>query len=246
MPMSDKHSCLGALAAIRRNARWPRYKCIGDYHGGAYECDFVSPYTKSAGNVDATLMVLLQDWASDDVLRRPLLRDRITLGHDSSVRTNQRLQRLLHQHFLLELEQVYATNLFPFVKLGTKNAPIPLQDLVRAAREFALPQIEIVRPRLVACLGKATFDAIAVAAGGRRTESLEHAIEVASPLQIGKTQVWCQAHTSQQGTNNRNRKGVDQVERDWARMALVYNERERAKSDGTRVIWAGAHRRARP
>jgi hypothetical protein len=219
----DKHTRLLALATLRKNTRWPDYKCIGDYHGGAYECDFVSPYTKSAGNVDAELMVLLQDWASDDVLSRPLLHDRIILGHDSTVRTNQRLRRLLLQHFRMELEQVYATNLFPFVKLGAKNARIPIRDLVRAAREFAVPQIEVVRPRLVVCLGKATFDAIAVAVGRRPTESIEHAIDVASPLYFAGTQVWCQAHTSQQGTNNRNRNGLDQVEKDWARMATPYS-----------------------
>jgi restriction system protein len=125
--------------------------------------------------------------------------------------------------FRVKLEQVYATNLFPFVKFGAKNARIPMRDLVRAAREFAIPQIEIVRPRLVVCLGKATFDAVAVAARQRPTDSIEHAIEIASPLYLRGTQVWCQAHTSQEGTNNRNRNGLDQVEKDWARMAAAYN-----------------------
>ena len=61
----DKHAALLELAHRRQAARWPPYKYIGDYHGGAYECEFVSPYTKSAGNRDAKLMVLLQDWSSD-------------------------------------------------------------------------------------------------------------------------------------------------------------------------------------
>jgi hypothetical protein len=45
------------------------YSGIGDYHDGAYECERVSPYTKTAGNVDADVMVLLQDWASHGVVQ---------------------------------------------------------------------------------------------------------------------------------------------------------------------------------
>jgi restriction system protein len=120
------------------------------------------------------------------------------------------------------MSEVYATNVFPFVKLGG-NSSIPHRDLVRAAREFALPQIEIVRPRLAVCLGKATFNAVAVAAGGRRAKSLAEAI--ASPFEFGQTQVYCQAHTGQQSTNYRNRNCIDRVAQDWAYMALADNNR---------------------
>ena len=58
----DKNARLLALARLRQATRWPGYKSIADYHHGVYECDFVSPYTKTAGNVDAEVMVLLQDW----------------------------------------------------------------------------------------------------------------------------------------------------------------------------------------
>jgi restriction system protein len=135
----------------------------------------------------------------------------------------------LQWYFGLELKDVYATNVFPFVKLGAMSASIPMRDLVRAAREFALPQIEIVGPRFAVCLGKAAFDAVAVAAGRRRTRSLADAID--SPFEIGSTQVWCQAHTGPLGTLTRNRIGADQVAKDWARMAAAYQRRlERAVS----------------
>ena len=47
-----KQSELLALAKLRQRTRYPGYKCIGDYHGGAYECDFVSPYTKKSRAAD--------------------------------------------------------------------------------------------------------------------------------------------------------------------------------------------------
>lgn len=219
--MSDKHARLLELAHRRKMSRWADYRCIGDYHDGIYECDLVSPYTKSAGNVDAALMVLLQDWASDDVLAGPILQERVTVGHDPQRRTNQRLRELLSRHFGCELEDLYVTNVFPFVKGGSMTASIRWRDLVQAAAEFALPQIKIVSPLFAVCLGKAAFDAVVVAAGHPRAKSLADAI--ASPVALGKTQVWCQAHTGQQGTNVRNRNGIDRVTSDWERMAAAYN-----------------------
>jgi hypothetical protein len=49
----DKQALLRALARRRQAARWPGYGCIGDYRQGRYECDAVSPYTKTAKNTDA-------------------------------------------------------------------------------------------------------------------------------------------------------------------------------------------------
>jgi restriction system protein len=120
---------------------WPGYGQIGDYHDGAYECDFVSPYTKSAGNVDAEIFVLLQDWSSDEALRGPLDPDCARYGLTKIFQTNKRLIELLRHHFDVELGDVYATNLFPFIKKGNMSSSIPMRDLVRAAQEFALPQL---------------------------------------------------------------------------------------------------------
>jgi hypothetical protein len=48
MGPTDKCSQLRELGRIRRETRWPGYLGIGDYHAGAYECDWVSAYTKAA------------------------------------------------------------------------------------------------------------------------------------------------------------------------------------------------------
>jgi len=219
--MTDKAARLMELARRRQATRWEGYCCIGDYHEGVYECDFVSPYSRSAHNADAQVMVLLQDWSSDEVLSGPYLEAAATLGHDTSRVTNKRLKDLLCRHLELDLEQVYATNVFPFVKRGAIKASIPMHDLMRAARVFAIPQIEIVAPRLAICLGKAAFDAVVTAAGGHRSGSLADAIE----FPFGNTQLWCQARTGQQGTNQRNRIGPGQVERDWGHMVSAYRRR---------------------
>jgi restriction system protein len=219
--MSTKHEQLLVLTRIRQKCRWDGYKCIGDYHHGKYECDFVSPYTRSANNVDAELMVLLQDWACDEVLSGAFLEARRTIGHDPNRWTNIHLKELLKAHFDLELAAIYATNVFPFVKFGKMNAGIKRKDLDAAAEQFALPQIQIVGPRIAVCLGKSSFNAIARAAGQSPAKALNDAI--ASPFHVGKTQIWCQAHTGRQGRNFRNRGGVDRVSKDWSQMAVEFS-----------------------
>ena len=200
-----------ALARIRQNTRWDGYKCIGDYHDGVYECDFVSPYTKSAGRLNADVMVILQDWWSDEGMNGPIDEDSVELGYGRSSATNRNLISLLDATFGLALEAVYVTNLFPFIKPGNISAGIPRRDLVAAARQFALPQVHIVKPMLVICLGLATFNAIREACGLRPCPNLDGAI--ASPFDVGRTRVWGQAHTAMRGQNARS-----SVSDDWLRM----------------------------
>ena len=89
-------------------------------------------------------MVLLQDWASDDFLIKPVRPDIADCGHDPSNVTNVRLKALLRTHFGLEFEDIYATNVFPFIKPGGMSGAIKAADFGRAMREFAIPQLEIV------------------------------------------------------------------------------------------------------
>jgi hypothetical protein len=217
--LTNKADQLLALAKMRQGRVWDGYHRIGDYHSGIYECDHVSPYTKSAGNVDADVMVMLQDWASDNELLGPVDCDARDLGYTRDSPTNRNLSKLLLDTFGLHLGDVYATNLFPFIKPGGMNSAIRQPDLVRAAETFAIPQIRIVSPRLVVCLGLVTFNALEKAS--QRPVSARLSAAISSPFDVGSARVWCQAHTGTLGTNNRNRGGVDRVTEDWRMMKLA-------------------------
>jgi len=228
----SKREALLALAKKRQAARWSGFSCIGDYHDSVYECAFVSPYTKAAGCIDAEIVVMLQDWSSDGNLSGPVDHDAVKIGHTPTLATNRNLRRLLRSTFDVDLTDVYATNLFPFIKPGPMSGPIPHHDLVRAANEFALPQISIVDPVLVVCLGLATFNALRHAVGGLELSgSLGSAIE--SPFDFATARVWCQAHTGAWGQYNRNRRAgveVDLVSRDWQNMQTDFLTRRRRSS----------------
>jgi restriction system protein len=217
--MEDKRAQLLALARVRQATRWEGYNSIADYHDGVYECDYVSPYTKGAGNLDADVMVMLQDWASDENLRGTIDEDARVIGYTPRLPTNENLSRLLEKTFGLCLQDVYATNLFPFIKSGKMGGDIRPSALLTAAQLFALPQIRIVSPRVVICLGLATFNALERALQRPLSRNLSAAI--ANPFGVGESRVWCQAHTGVLGTNNRNRGGVERVSKDWLTMKLA-------------------------
>ena len=217
MTITRKRKLLKELALHRRAHVPLGYKGIGEYHGEAYECDFVSPYTKSAQNLAADIMLVLQDWCSDEFLRGSVNHEVVALGHDPQLPTNRNLKRLIWVHFGTKLEQTYGTNLFPFIKPGGMSAGVPPRVLAAAATTYTVPEIELIEPKLVVCFGTAVCNAIRGSLGLRRVGNLENAIE--SPFQIKDTEVWTQSHPGSLGRNNRNRGGVDRVSQDWQRMS---------------------------
>jgi len=127
------------------------------------DCDHVVSWTISACNVDADLMLIAQDWASEDFLNRlteTQLQAQRALGQFPDLPTNTNTKELLADYMSLSFSETYATNAFAFVKPGKMDAHIPFHDLVRSAAAYALPQIAIVRPKMVLCLGSASFNAV--------------------------------------------------------------------------------------
>jgi restriction system protein len=214
---SEKEESLAALADKRKWATPPPgYFNLAHYRDGIFECGFVSPYTKTAGNFDSEIFVVLQDWASDDGLRGEVNQDAIKYGYTRSLRTNQILEHRLKEHFGKSIRDVYATNLFPFIKPGRMDAKIPWSLLVDAADKFALPQIEIVKPRLVIVLGLRCFQALRQVATGSAGEGrLAAAIEHPFDLDCG-AHICCQVHTGRAVGPGR---GAAQTHSDWGTMA---------------------------
>ncbi len=108
----------------------------------------------------------------------------------------------------------YLTNLFAFIKRGKANAGIPLKDLVVSAQRFTLPDIQIVSPRLVICLGRMAFLALMRAVGLKGSPKMDQAVR--SPFKFTNSMIHCVAHTGALGMNNRRR---SQVEKDWQQIA---------------------------
>jgi len=214
--MNPKKSQLQELAFKRKATQefQGKYRQISEFHQGRYECDFVSPYTKTAGNLDSPLFILLQDWASADFLEGSFRPEIQQHGREPHLATNTKLDKLVLAHFQRPIAETFATNLFPFAKPGKMSSKIPAEDIVRCATEFAVPQIEIIKPRLVIALGLACFNAMrkAIDSGSKAHQQIAIAIE--NPIDYRGVRIWCQAHTSPLGQNTRNRRKDEQVPKD--------------------------------
>jgi len=211
----EKLRRLKELGSKRKAAAWDGYFQISDFHDGKYDSEFVSPYTKGADNTDSKVFLLLQDWSSFDFLSNPVLDlDAIRIGRTPHLPTNRNLAKLLKEFFQSGLNDVFATNLFPFIKPGKMNQRIETTNYLRAAHEFAIPQIEIVDPQIVVCFGLQVAKAMRRAVAELATKKLGDII--GSPVIVRSRQYWFQAHPGGQGMAARG--GFQKLRSDWASM----------------------------
>jgi hypothetical protein len=81
------------LARQRKKDRLAGHKCFGDFWHGAYDIgDYVVPWSKSAHNYDAEVMVMGQDWNSEVNLSGPFDSDQEKYGQKPNLDTNINLK----------------------------------------------------------------------------------------------------------------------------------------------------------
>lgn len=217
-----KQAAMAMLVAKRRAEAGGHHLHL--YDGGSWDFDFVVPWTKSACRLDADLMIIGQDWASEDYLRRnndaKKRTARALTGQDAHLATNQNLKRLLAQHFGLCFSQTYATNVLIFIKPGAMSSNVPMRDLHDCAVAYTLPQLDIVKPRMALCLGAKTFNSVR-AALGLTPLRLREAYNSSPHTRMGRTELYGVLHTGSWGTTNAG--GLQAVEAIWADLARRFH-----------------------
>lgn len=214
--MNTKSEKLLNLAKVRQTSTYEGYYNISDFDDGIWECDFVSPFSKSSNNSNSDILLILQDWSSVEGMSGPFCQQSFDLGYDPKVRTNINMIQLLREHFSKELDEVYTTNLFPYIKAGAMNSFISSKLMRQAAQDFTLPMVEIIKPKIAVCFGLGTYNALISVLGYKVFPRMAEAID--SPVFYNGTQIYCQSHPGQLGRNNRNRGGIDRVSQDWNKM----------------------------
>jgi restriction system protein len=106
------------------------------------------------------LAIVAYNWASERYLYRRGRIESLRLGLDEELETNITLAKLLQESFGREFKDVFATNIFVFVKPGPMSGRIPSADLQLSARTYTIPELEIVRPKMAICLGSAAYNAL--------------------------------------------------------------------------------------
>ena len=178
---------------------------------------YVTPFTKSACNYDSPIMIVAQDWGSSDSMIKISQSDKV-LGYTPNLSTNKNLHILLNKFFKLRFDQVYATNLFVFIKPGSISSRISNKLLDYSAKKYTAKEIELVTPKLVICLGAATYSRLVFAltnASRKWSESLDNPINYKGSYIVGVP------HTGGLGTAKAG--GFSAIEAIWKKVADFYN-----------------------
>ena len=217
-----KATALSELVTKRRSETHTAYHHLHSFDGGIWDCEHVVPWTKSACNHDGDLMVIGQDWASEQFLTHPRyntperVEGRRRAGQDEYLPTNRRLKALLQQHFGMSFSQTYATDVSVFIKPGNMTGNVPMSDMLYCAEKYTLPQIEIVQPAMAICLGAKTFNSLRRALRLADLKLSEASLTSAHTIHNG-TEIYGVSHTG--GLGHANAGGIDNVNRIWAGLA---------------------------
>ena len=107
------------------------------------------------------------------------------------------------------------------LKLEVSQAPIPPDDLKYSAIEYTLQEIDIVKPKMILCLGAYAFNTLRSLISSEKfnwRDSLDY------PIYYKHSAVYAVSHTTQQAINSTNRGGVDRVNEMWKELAKRFDK----------------------
>ena len=192
------------------------YTQVGDHFPQFDEFNLVSPFTKSARNLSSPIMIVAQDWSSSEGMKK-IGSEELRLVYTPSLATNLNLHALLKEHFGVSFNDVYATNLFVFIKPGTMSARIPARLFDYSALNYTSKEIEIVSPKLVICLGSITYARLTKVMSGKAKDWKE---SLTSPNKFMNSYVVGVPHTGGLGTANVG--GLEKVDQIWSEVSNFY------------------------
>jgi hypothetical protein len=216
--LQNARNALASLAQVRRGYPLvPGFDHIEQFHNGVYATqDFVVPWTKSACNLDASVMLVLQDWNSAGVLAAlPIDQHQVITGQSKGFPTNTRIRKLLRAYFNMSFCQTYATDVIPFAKHGNRRAPVPFSFMAQCASAFTLNEIAVVRPCIVLAIGIKVYQAIYMAHSGNMPSAASQWFDIVHSNGC-VSRVYCLSHPQ------RHLK-ADERAVEWSRAAAYYD-----------------------
>ena len=219
MNIKNKKELISELARKRKAQKLSGYASIGDFENGVYDLkDNVTPWTNEAGNLEANLMIVGQDWASVEWLSNPVNKVYAPIGRNPNLETNKNLDKYL-KLFGLRFEDVYATNAFVFIKNGKMSARVPTNDFLQCVKDYLIPQIEIVHPKMVICLGAQTLNGLRKVLGYKSIKVAEGHLNSISYKGID---IYGAYHTGGLGTASAG--GKSEALKQWEYLVDIFNK----------------------
>ncbi len=220
--MNDKLRAYRNLVGVRKSCSL----CAGLINpsrsaSGIYDGDEIGPWTRWEGDLDASVMVVGQDWGDEQGFKRQK-------GLDSSNSSTNRTLRDLLASVGVRVDTptnqtqrvgVFFTNAILCLKQGGAQAHVRPQWFRNCGCHFLRPQIDLVHPKVVVCLGEQAYRAV-LAAYDLRPSRFRDAVGAAPPTVLPNgIAVVAVYHCSQRILNTH--RDIEGQRRDWRRVAQV-------------------------
>lgn len=187
--------------------------------------EHVAPFSQSSFNLDSDLMFIWQDWASEAYLLNKDVREQTERGYNPYLPSNKNFDLLLEEILGLTRAQTYSTDAFVFIKPNHMSGRIKRADLALSAKTYALAQIEIIRPKMVVCVGGETYRAIRSALGVRESFKVNSQCLTQKPLVYHGACIYGVTHIGGLGVSGL--KGFDNIKAQWTFLRERHRELRR-------------------
>ena len=226
----EKHIQYAALVNARKACR----RCDGMRNPsvlkeGRFDSDQIGPWTKWLGDLNASVMVIGQEWGDGNAFLAQS-------GRDSSTSATNIMLRELLGSMGIEVPAVdnpsdqcgvFLTNAALCMKDNGCQAPVQDSWFRVCGQTFLRPQIELVQPRIVIALGQRAFMAVRGAYGQSSPSRFRDAVDGPSLVLPNGSLLFAVYHCGQRILNT-HRKRAQQFA-DWQRIG------EAVRSGGKRV-----------
>lgn len=186
---------------------------------GKFDTDSIGLWSVWQGNLEASLMVVGQDWGDVDCCRK---HD----GHEPfGNTTNETLRKLLASigicieppsHHDDGTGTLFFTNAILCLKTGGMQSPVESNWFANCGKRFLKPSIDLVQPRVLVALSEPAYKAIAVEYGLRKLH-FRDAVETEMGFRISTATTLHPAYHCGSRILNTHRPLEKQLQ-DWARI----------------------------
>ena len=186
---------------------------------GHHDSNHIGPWSQWQGNLDAEIVVVGQDWGDTDYF----IKNHGVDAKDNS--TNNMLRDLLFSigidislpHERQESSRVFLTNAILCLKTtGGMQGKVESDWFSNCGGEFLRPLIEIVKPKVVICLGERAWRSV-VTAFGQRPGRFRESVENPKGIQLMESVVAMAVYHCGAKSSNMNRSRDEQL-CDWQRI----------------------------
>jgi len=228
---------------IRKRKACRECECLGltnqsVFAGGKYDSSEIGAWSRWQGNLNAELMVIGQDFANKE-------RFETTEGlPDPNFRTNKTLVELLGRAgFDIQLPEtamqfsdktknrglLFFTNAILCLKQGTAQSPVKAECFQKCGEHFLRPLIDLVKPKVVVCLGRRAYRGVMVAYG-KNPRKFRSAVDSEEPdtLPPNGISVFAVYHCGARVQNSH--RSLDEQREDWTRIGNFLKKRQQPDS----------------